>query len=100
VFLHGVSITSFPGEDLTRDLATWNAGEQSLGVTSINQDSLYLTAPVSYLNMKRSSYSRILSFRFKVADTANMQFTKEDIMLVSRSDGLKISTSLTGQGEF
>ncbi len=70
-------------------------------MTSINQDSLYLTAPVSYLNMKRSSYSRILSFRFKVADTANMQFTKDDIMLVSKSkDGLKISTSLTGQGKF
>ncbi|CAB3984009.1 Hypothetical predicted protein, partial [Paramuricea clavata] len=87
------------GEDVTRELSTWNAGEQSLGVTSINQDSLYLTAPASYLNMKRSSYSRILSFRFKVADTANMQFTKDDIMLISKSkDGLKISTSLTGQG--
>ena len=85
---------------MTRELATWNAGEQSLGVTSINQDSLYLTAPASYLNMKRSSYSRILSFRFKVADTANMQFTKDDIMLISKSkDGLKISTSLTGQGK-
>ena len=86
------------GEDVTRDLATWNPSEQSLGVTSINQDSLYLTAPASYLDMKRSSYSRILSFRFKVADASNMQFTQSDIMLISRKNRLNISTALTGQG--
>lgn len=85
------------GEDVTRQFATWDQQQQNVRVTSINQDSIYLSAPVTYLNKKRSSYSRILAFNFKVADTANMQFMQDDIILISKS-GLKISTSLTAQG--
>ena len=82
---------------MTRQFAIWDQSKQSVRVTSINQDSIYLSASTDYLGNKRSSYSRILSFKFKVADTANMEFTPKDIILVSK-DGLTISTSLTAQG--
>ena len=86
------------GEDMTRQFAIWDQSKQSVRVTSINQDSIYLSASTHYLGNKRSSYSRVLSFKFKVADTANLEFTPKDIILVSK-DGLTISTSLTAQGK-
>ena len=87
-----------PGQDVTNQFGTWDPQNQVVRVTSINQESIYLSAPYKYLGSKRSSYTRILSFRFKVADTANMKFTQNDIILISKG-GLKISTSLTAQGK-